>query len=142
MADELKVGIGGEEVGYKIRFDDHTRPTTRLNFMTDGILLRECREDPQLKQYDVIILDEAHERSLDTDVLLGILKVTNHLRQDLRVIIMSATMNVDKFSKFFDDCPIFSIPGRTFGVDIFHQKTTSLNALKSTYQRHLLETVR
>jgi HrpA-like RNA helicase len=80
--------------------------------MTDGLLLRECREDPLLQDYDVIILDEAHERSLETDVLFGLLKRTHGIRPGLRIIIMSATLNTQKFTSFFHQCPVFEVPVR------------------------------
>ena len=83
----------------------------------------------------------AHERSLETDVLFGLLKRTNHLRDDLRVLIMSATLNVDKFSAFFGDCPVFQIPGRNFDVDVLHQKSGNLASLRGTYLKKTIDTV-
>lgn len=138
VAEELKTELGGSEVGYKIRFgsrllkissffvlvfnlkslEECSLKSTRLQFMTDGILLRECLMDPMLSAYDAIILDEAHERSLETDILFGLLKKTHGIRPGLRVIIMSATLNVEKFCRFFDDCPVFQIPVGFSGIDI------------------------
>uniref|UniRef100_A0A8C5BU70 RNA helicase n=1 Tax=Gadus morhua TaxID=8049 RepID=A0A8C5BU70_GADMO len=114
----------GKEVGYQVRFDDCTSQATVVKYMTDGCLLREILADPGLSQYSVVILDEAHERSLNTDILLGLLKKTL-LQADkgskdgsvrLRVVVMSATLETDKLSTFLGHCPVFTIPGRTFPV--------------------------
>lgn len=117
-------GIGGSSgtVGYAIRFEDCTGPATRIKFMTDGVLLRETLRDPDLDAYGAIIIDEAHERSLQTDVLLGLLRGVLSRRRDLRVIVTSATMDADRFSRFFGDAPVFKIPGRTFPVDILYSR--------------------
>ncbi|SMN22294.1 similar to Saccharomyces cerevisiae YKR086W PRP16 DEAH-box RNA helicase involved in second catalytic step of splicing [Maudiozyma saulgeensis] len=121
VAQEMNVKIK-EEVGYSIRFEDYSSPKTRIKFMTDGILLREVLLDNDLDKYSCIIIDEAHERTLNTDVMLGILRVLLQRRKDLKLIITSATMNAAKFSKFFGNAPQFTIPGRTFPVEINYSK--------------------
>ncbi|OMJ82483.1 hypothetical protein SteCoe_16833 [Stentor coeruleus] len=113
----------GDKVGYAIRFEDCTCDQTIIKYMTDGVLLRESLNESDLDQYSAIIMDEAHERSLHTDVLFGILKKVVLRRRDLRLIITSATMNSQKFSEFFGNSPVFTIPGRTFPVDIIFSKT-------------------
>jgi pre-mRNA-splicing factor ATP-dependent RNA helicase DHX38/PRP16 len=98
----------GEQVGYSIRFEDCTmKGKTLIKYMTDGVLLRESLNDPELDSYSAIVMDEAHERSLNTDVLFGILKKISAKRRDLKLIITSATMNSQKFSDFFGGAPIF-----------------------------------
>ncbi|RHZ70152.1 hypothetical protein Glove_275g61 [Diversispora epigaea] len=130
----------GEVVGYSIRFDDCTSSKTRLRYMTDGVLLREATLDPRLEQYNVIIVDEAHERTLETDVLFGLLKTTHILRPELKILVMSATLNVEKFSDFFNSCPIFVIPGRTYNVLINHHRDARIISLKSTFVMRAVET--
>lgn len=105
-------------VGSQVRFDDRTRPETFLKLMTDGILLAEIQGDPLLKAYDTLIIDEAHERSLNIDFLLGYLRQLIDRRQDLKIIITSATIDVDKFSAHFNNAPIVTVEGRTFPVDV------------------------
>jgi len=105
-------------VGYQIRFSNQTGPATRIKFMTDGILLAETRNDPDLRAYDTIIIDEAHERSLNIDFLLGILKKILRKRADLKIIITSATIDTEKFSRAFDGAPVIEVSGRTFPVEI------------------------
>lgn len=112
----------GQEVGYTIRFEDCTSPATKIKYMTDGMLQREILMDPDIKRYSVIMLDEAHERTIATDVLFALLKKTLKRRPDLKVIVTSATLDADKFSAYFNECPIFSIPGRTFPVEIMYAK--------------------
>ncbi|MFH1216167.1 MAG: ATP-dependent RNA helicase HrpA [Pseudomonadota bacterium] len=109
-------------VGYKIRFLDRTGPDTRIKFMTDGILLAETQGDPLLTAYDTIIIDEAHERSLNIDFLLGILKKLLRKRADLKVIITSATIDTEKFSRAFDNAPVVEVCGRTYPVEIRYQE--------------------
>lgn len=122
VSQEMGVELG-KEVGYTIRFEDNTSRHTVIKYMTDGILLRESLSDPDLEKYSCIIMDEAHERSLNTDILFGLLRKIAMQRYDLRLIITSATMDSSKFSNFFGSVPIFKIPGRTFQVDIFHSAT-------------------
>jgi HrpA-like RNA helicase len=110
VAEEMNTRLG-RKVGYSVRFDDVSSDDTRLKFMTDGLLLRECCSDLLLKEYDAIVIDEAHERSLNTDLLLGLLKQTIKKRTDLKIIVMSATLNIEKMSDYLDSCPIFNIPG-------------------------------
>lgn len=110
----------GREVGYSIRFEDCTSPYTRIKYMTDGMLLRELQIDPMLTRYAFIILDEAHERTLHTDVLFGILKRTCQKRPDLRLIIMSATLEAQAFSDYYGGAKIIYVSGRQFPVDIMY----------------------
>jgi ATP-dependent RNA helicase DHX8/PRP22 len=117
VAEEFGCEIG-QEVGYKIRFEDVTSPTTIIKYMTDGILLRECLSDASLDAYSVIILDEAHERSIFTDVLFGILKEAAKRRPNMRVVISSATLDAQKFSKFFNNAKVLTLPGCMFPVEI------------------------
>ncbi|MDW7772591.1 MAG: ATP-dependent RNA helicase HrpA [Desulfobulbaceae bacterium] len=113
VAEEIR---DDESVGYKIRFRDRTSGKTRIKFMTDGVLLAETRRDPALKQYDTIIIDEAHERSLNIDFLLGYLKTLLARRPELKVIIASATIDTEKFSTHFDNAPIINVSGRNFPI--------------------------
>ncbi|XP_054111662.1 ATP-dependent RNA helicase DHX8 isoform X3 [Callithrix jacchus] len=133
----------GQEVGYTIRFEDCTSPETVIKYMTDGMLLRECLIDPDLTQYAIIMLDEAHERTIHTDVLFGLLKKTVQKRQDMKLIVTSATLDAVKFSQYFYEAPIFTIPGRTYPVEILYTKepeTDYLDAsLITVMQIHLTE---
>ena len=106
VAEEMRTELG-EEVGYAIRFEDITSEKTVIKYMTDGVLLRESLRDPDLDPYSCIVMDEAHERSLHTDVLFGILKKVVTKRRDLKLIVTSATMNAERFSEFFGQVPIF-----------------------------------
>ncbi|KAL7091782.1 hypothetical protein ACP275_12G125200 [Erythranthe tilingii] len=121
VAEEFGCRLG-EEVGYSIRFEDCTGPETVIKYMTDGMLLREILADENLSKYSVIMLDEAHERTVGTDVLFGLLKQLVKRRPELRLIVTSATLDAEKFSGYFFDCNIFTIPGRTFPVEIFYTK--------------------
>lgn len=118
VAQEMDVELG-KEVGYLIRFEDMTSEETRLKYMTDGMLLRECQLDPLMSQYSVIILDEAHERTLSTDILFGLLKEVLQKRPELRCLVMSATLEAEKFQEYWTDAPVLRIPGRMFPVDTF-----------------------
>ncbi|KAI3464034.1 hypothetical protein Pfo_020697 [Paulownia fortunei] len=142
VAEEFGCRLG-EEVGYAIRFEDCTSPETVIKYMTDGMLLREILIDLDLSQYSVIMLDEAHERTIHTDVLFGLLKQLVRRRPDLRLIVTSATMNADKFSGYFFNCKIFTIPGRFFPVDILYSKQPESDYLDASLitvlQIHLSE---
>lgn len=133
----------GQEVGYTIRFEDCSSPNTKIKYMTDGILQREILLDPDLRKYSVIMLDEAHERTISTDVLFGLLKKTLKRRPDLKLIVTSATLDAEKFSVYFNGCPIFSIPGRTYPVEIMYSKEPESDyldaALVTVMQIHLTE---
>jgi ATP-dependent helicase HrpA len=109
---------GSELVGWKVRFADHTRPDCRIKLMTDGILLAEIPHDRSLRQYDTLIIDEAHERSLNIDFLLGYLKQLLPRRPDLKIVITSATIDPDRFSRHFNNAPVVEVSGRTWPVDI------------------------
>ncbi|MBI4807728.1 MAG: ATP-dependent RNA helicase HrpA [Nitrosomonadales bacterium] len=117
IAHELKSELGGL-VGYKVRFNDKVSPDTCIKLMTDGILLAEIHHDPLLKNYDTIILDEAHERSLNIDFLLGYLRQLLPRRPDLKLIITSATLDAERFSKHFGNAPVLQVSGRTYPVEV------------------------
>ena len=117
IAEEFGEALG-KSVGYKIRFKDKTSPNGFIKIMTDGILLAETQNDPYLNEYDTIIVDEAHERSLNIDFILGILKTLLKKRKDLKVVITSATIDTEKFSKAFDHAPVIEVSGRMFPVDV------------------------
>ncbi|WP_281177683.1 ATP-dependent RNA helicase HrpA [Endozoicomonas arenosclerae] len=125
IAEELKVPMG-EQVGYQVRFTDHGNENTLVKLMTDGILLAEIQNDRFLNRYDTLIIDEAHERSLNIDFLLGYLKILLPKRPDLKLIITSATIDVDRFSKHFDNAPVIEVSGRTFPVDVNYRPMEDL----------------
>ncbi|KAF8508472.1 P-loop containing nucleoside triphosphate hydrolase protein [Gautieria morchelliformis] len=140
VSEEMECKLGST-VGYAIRFEDCTSAQTKIKYMTDGVLLRESLNEGDLDRYSVIILDEAHERSLSTDVLMGLLRKVLSRRRDLKLIVTSATMNSEKFSAFYGNAPTFTIPGRTFPVEIFHSKSPCEDyvdsAVKQVLQIHL-----
>uniref|UniRef100_A0AAX7VKR5 RNA helicase n=1 Tax=Astatotilapia calliptera TaxID=8154 RepID=A0AAX7VKR5_ASTCA len=139
VAQEMQCTLG-KEVGYQVRFDDCTSQDTVVKYMTDGCLLREVLADPALSQYSVIILDEVHERSLNTDILLGLIKkvftdpakATKGRSFPLKVVVMSATLETDKLSAFLSNCPVFAIPGRTFPVTCTFGSAVGPKDLEST----------
>uniref|UniRef100_A0A8D3BPW7 Pre-mRNA-splicing factor ATP-dependent RNA helicase DHX16 n=1 Tax=Scophthalmus maximus TaxID=52904 RepID=A0A8D3BPW7_SCOMX len=130
VAQEMSVKLGNE-VGYSIRFEDCTSERTVLKYMTDGMLLREFLTEPDLASYSVVIIDEAHERTLHTDILFGLIKDIARFRPDLKVLVASATLDTERFSCFFDDAPVFRIPGRRFPVDIFYTKAPEADYLEA-----------
>ncbi|KAK9469789.1 P-loop containing nucleoside triphosphate hydrolase protein [Lipomyces arxii] len=133
VADELDVNLG-EEVGYSIRFEDKTSCSTILKYMTDGMLLREAMNDHNLARYSCIMLDEAHERTLATDILMGLLKEVSQRRRDLKIIIMSATLDAQKFQKYFDNAPLLAVPGRTHPVEIYYTPEYQRDYLEAAIQ--------
>ncbi|KGY15053.1 pre-mRNA-splicing factor ATP-dependent RNA helicase-like protein cdc28 [Paracoccidioides brasiliensis Pb03] len=128
VAEEMGVKVGNE-VGYAIRFEDATSDKTVLKYMTDGMLLRELLTEPDLGAYSVLMIDEAHERTVSTDIACGLLKDIAKARPDLKLLISSATIDAQKFQKYFDDAPIFNIPGRRYPVDIHYTLQPEANYL-------------
>ncbi len=124
IAKQLKTKYPGL-VGYKVRFEDKTDPTTKIKIMTDGILLQEMKLDPYMSKYSVIMVDEAHERSLNIDFALGLLKRILAVRKDFKVIVSSATMNAENFSRYFGNCPIINIETQTFPVAMVYDSPES-----------------
>ena len=120
IAEELKTKLG-EKVGYQVRFSDQSSDQTLIKVMTDGILLAEIQNDPYLNKYDTLIIDEAHERSLNIDFLLGYLKQLLSRRPDLKLIITSATIDLEKFSAHFNQAPVIEVSGRTYPVDVWYR---------------------
>ncbi|KAG9255660.1 P-loop containing nucleoside triphosphate hydrolase protein [Emericellopsis atlantica] len=139
VAEEMGVKVGNE-VGYSIRFEDNTSDKTILKYMTDGMLLREFMTEPDLAGYSALMIDEAHERTVHTDILLALIKDLSRERPDLKLLISSATMNAEKFASYFDDAPIFNIPGRRYPVDIYYTPAPEANylaaAITTTFQIH------
>ena len=139
VANEMDVNLG-DEVGYNIRFEDVTSQKTILKYMTDGMLLREAMNDNNLTRYSTIILDEAHERTLATDTLMGLLKEVALRRPDLKLVIMSATLDAQKFQSYFNDAPLLAVPGRTHPVEIFYTQEPERDyveaALRTVLQIH------
>jgi pre-mRNA-splicing factor ATP-dependent RNA helicase DHX16 len=139
VADEMGVKVGNE-VGYSIRFEDSTSDKTVLKYMTDGMLLREFMTEPDLGGYSALMIDEAHERTVHTDILLALVKDLARERPDLKLLISSATMNASKFAEYFDDAPIFNIPGRRYPVDIHYTPQPEANylaaAITTVFQIH------
>ncbi|KAJ2232654.1 hypothetical protein GGF40_000367 [Coemansia sp. RSA 1286] len=130
VADEVGTKLG-HDVGYAIRFEDCTSEKTEIVYMTDGLLFREFMSEPDLASYSVIMIDESHERTLHTDILFALVKDIARFRPDLKLLIASATMNAQKFSEYFDDAPIFEIPGRPYPVDIYYTKAPEANYLQA-----------
>ncbi|KAL5552460.1 hypothetical protein UlMin_039861 [Ulmus minor] len=137
VSQELGVQLG-EEVGYAIRFEDRTSQRTSIKYLTDGVLLRESLANPELNQYSVIILDEAHERSLNTDILLGLMKrLVKRRESNLKVLVTSATLDGEKVSKFFSDCPVLNVPGKLFPVEILYSRERPKSYIESSLKTAL-----
>lgn len=143
VADELGTKVG-DKVGYSIRFDEKSSNNTIIKYMTDGMLVREFLTDNNLEKYSVMIIDEAHERTLHTDILLGLLKNLLKKNPNFKVIISSATINAKKFSDYFDSAPIFNVPGRRYPVEIFYTEHPEANylyaAITTVFQIHMSQT--
>ncbi|GLB38506.1 putative helicase associated domain (HA2) Add an annotation [Lyophyllum shimeji] len=139
VAEEMGTKVG-YEVGYSIRFEDCTSDKTVIKYMTDGMLLREFLTEPDLAGYSALIIDEAHERTLSTDILFALIKDIVRFRPELRILISSATLNADEFSTYFDGAPAFYIPGRQFPVDIHYTPQPEANylhaAITTVFQIH------
>ncbi|XP_071798276.1 ATP-dependent RNA helicase DHX33-like isoform X1 [Asterias amurensis] len=144
VSSEMSVNIG-EKVGYCVRFDDTTSPETKIKYMTDGMLLREAILDPKLLRYSFIILDEAHERTVHTDVLFGVVKKAQKIRagndhKSLKIVVMSATMDVDHFSQYFNDAPVLYLQGRQHPIKLLYsheaQSDYLFAALVAIFQIH------
>lgn len=144
VAEEMDVQLGAE-VGYSIRFEDCVSERTLLKYCTDGMLLREAMNCPLLDNYGVIMLDEAHERTLATDILMGLIKEIVRQRKDIKIVVMSATLDSGKFQTYFENCPLMSVPGRTFPVEIFYtpepEKDYLEAAIRTVVQIHVCEEV-
>ncbi|VDD87094.1 unnamed protein product [Enterobius vermicularis] len=144
VSEEMDVQLG-MEVGYSIRFEDCVSERTVLKYCTDGMLLREAMNCPLLDNYGVIVLDEAHERTLATDILMGLIKEIVRQRKDLKIVVMSATLDSGKFQQYFENCPLMSVPGRTFPVEIFYtpepEKDYLEAAIRTVVQIHICEEV-
>uniref|UniRef100_A0A8D9B4M7 RNA helicase n=1 Tax=Cacopsylla melanoneura TaxID=428564 RepID=A0A8D9B4M7_9HEMI len=144
VSEEMDCQLG-QEVGYSIRFEDCSSAKTLLKYMTDGMLLREGMSDPMLENYQVILLDEAHERTLATDILMGVLKEVIKQRSDLKLVIMSATLDAGKFQQYFDNAPLMNVPGRTHPVEIFYTPEPERDyleaAIRTVVQIHMCEEV-
>ena len=142
VAEEMDVPLG-EAVGYSIRFEECSSPNTVLKYMTDGMLLREAMTDPQMSRYSVIVLDEAHERTLATDVLFGLLKEVLPRRPSLKLVVMSATLEAEKFQSYFADAPLMRVPGRLHPVEVFYTQQPEKDyleaAVRTCVQIHLCE---
>ncbi|KAK1441787.1 ATP-dependent RNA helicase [Babesia gibsoni] len=142
VADEMDVKLG-ETVGYTIRFEDCSSKNTLIKFMTDGMLLREAITDPMLSKYSVIMLDEAHERTIATDVLFGLIKEIAGTRENLKIVVMSATLDGKKFQRYFGGADLLSIPGRSFPVEIFYTSEPQENyidaVINTVMQIHMNE---
>ena len=134
IAQELKTELGGA-VGYKIRFSDKISPRSYIKLMTDGILLAETQGDRELRQYDAIIIDEAHERSLNIDFLLGYLKQLLPRRPDLKLVVTSATIDAERFSRHFGDAPVIEVSGRLFPVEVRYRPLATAKTPGAAAQR-------
>src|ERR1700722_15426763 len=122
VAEELGQPVG-RSVGFRVRFADQVSDATRVVLMTDGLLLAELASDPMLRRYDTVIVDEAHERTLNVDLLMGVLKRLLPRRPELKLIVTSATLDVERVSRFFDDAPIIAVSGRSYPIEVRYRQS-------------------
>jgi HrpA-like RNA helicase len=115
----------GTEIAYQVRFERSRTPATRVLFLTEGLLLRQLSTDPQLSRYSVVIVDEVHERHINGDFLLGILRLLIDTRPDLKLILMSATINIQLFSDYFQGAPVIRVPGRLYPIELQYRPISS-----------------
>ncbi|MBX3039675.1 MAG: ATP-dependent helicase HrpB [Bdellovibrionaceae bacterium] len=132
----------GVEVGWQVRFDNKSTDQTRLLFLTEALLARKMMSDPELKGVDLVIIDEFHERSLHTDLTLGLLKELRELGRDIKIVVMSATLMAEKISDYLDGAPIVSVPGKLFPLEVTHRKTTQRLRTDDEFYVSLIETVK
>ena len=132
ISKSMNVSLGSE-VGFTIRFENYSSRRTKINFVTDGILLKEFTKNPLLEKYSILILDEIHERSSNIELILSLCKNLLKIRADLKLIMTSATINVEKFSKFFSNCPILCIPGKTFSIKLNYLKNFFAEFISNCY---------
>lgn len=130
VADETETKLG-HHVGYSVRFEENTSELTKIKFLTDGMLLREIMKDPELLKYKVVVIDEAHERTIHTDILFALLKDLVKSRPSFRLVIASATLEAEKFSSYFENAPVITVPGRRYPVDIFYTKAPEADYIEA-----------
>lgn len=133
VAKEMNVTLG-QEVGYSVRFESCSSAKTKLKYLTDGMLLREAMVDNTLSSYGIVILDEVHERTLSTDILMGVLKQLTAKRKDIKIVVMSATLDAGKFQSYFDNSPLLNVPGRTHPVEILWADAPTEDVLKAAIE--------
>lgn len=133
VAKEQNVKLG-QEIGYSVRFESCSSASTVLKYCTDGMLLREAMNDSRLSQYGVIVLDEVHERTLSTDVLMGVLKQLMLKRKDIKIVVMSATLDAGKFQTYFDNSPLLNVPGRTYPVEVLWANAPARDFLEAAVE--------
>lgn len=132
----------GREVGYQVRFANKTSPETRLIFMTEALLARQMIQDPELSDVDLVILDEFHERSMHVDLALGLLRELQELGRDIKILVMSATLEAEKIADYLGHCPVVSVPGKLFELDVRYQKGSQLLQTLPSFYETLLQTTK
>lgn len=132
----------GNEIGYQVRFANKTSPRTRLIFMTEALLARQMIADPELKDVDLVILDEFHERSMHVDLALGLLRELQELGRDIKILVMSATLEAEKIASYLNNCPVIEVPGKLFELDIRYQKGSQVLQTLPSFYDNLVQTVK